>query len=86
MKFSFMILISFVMILCVLLIFIILSQNPKNAGLSEFFNNGGGEKFNIENANNFIDKITWILFIIIIISILLLSIIMANPLTNYISE
>lgn len=80
MNFFFTVSMVFLMILCVILIFVILSQNPQGGGLSGTFGRGGGtQMFGVHNTNKFMEKATWTLVCIIMIVILFASTIIADP-------
>ncbi|MDA8596046.1 MAG: preprotein translocase subunit SecG [Flavobacteriaceae bacterium] len=59
-----------ILIVAVLLILVIMVQNPKGGGLSSTF--GGGQNIGgVQNTNNFLDKSTWTLAIVMFALILL---------------
>lgn len=62
---TFIFLMIVVMVICALLVVVILSQNPKGGGLSSTFGGGGGQMFGVQRTNDFLDKATWTLSIII---------------------
>lgn len=81
MNFTFIILMIILIILCIILIITILLQNPRG-GLSE--NLGlNSQIFGIQNSNNFIEKATWTLVIIITFIIIISNIIISDSNTIY---
>lgn len=65
--------------LSVVLVFIILSQNPKGGGLSSTFGGSGTQMFGVRQTNEFMDKATWFLSTSIAILVILSSVIIAKP-------
>lgn len=49
-----------IIITCVLLVLVILVQNPKGGGLSSQFG-GGNQMFGVQKTTDFLDKATWTL-------------------------
>lgn len=68
-----------IMIACVLLIIIILAQNPKGGGLSGAFGGGSTASFGIQRTNDFMEKATWTLGIVIVGMIFLSVVLTAKP-------
>ena len=68
----FLILIIFV---AFLLVVVVMVQNPKGGGLSSAFGGSGGQQIGgVQNTNNFLDKSTWTLSILLLALILLSNI------------
>lgn len=64
-----------IVVLCFLLVMLILSQNPKGGGLSGTFGGGGGSQmFGVQRTNDFLDKATWSLSILIAVLIIFSSV------------
>lgn len=63
-----------VIAICIMLIMVILSQNPKGGGLSSTFGGGGSQMFGVQRTNNFLDRATWTLSILIAVVIILASV------------
>lgn len=70
-----------VVVLCVLITLVILSQNPKGGGLSSAFggSTGGGQMFGVQRTNEFLDKATWTLAILIAVLVIAANILLPNP-------
>ena len=67
---SYQLFLALILIVAVLLILVIMVQNPKGGGLSSTF--GGGQNIGgVQNTNNFLDKSTWTLAIVMFALILL---------------
>ena len=49
-----------IIITCILLVLVILVQNPKGGGLSSTFG-GGNQMFGVQKTTDFLDKATWTL-------------------------
>ncbi|MEN8766000.1 MAG: preprotein translocase subunit SecG [Wenyingzhuangia sp.] len=63
-----------IMVVAVLLILIVLVQNPKGGGLSSSLTGGsGGTIGGVQSTNNFLDKATWTLAIVLMSLILISS-------------
>lgn len=58
-------------IVCALLVLVILSQNPKGGGLSSTFGGGGSQMFGVQRTNDFLDKATWTLSILIAVLVII---------------
>lgn len=81
MNLTYVILMILLIILCIILIITILLQNPKG-GLSE--NLGiNSQIFGIQDSNQFIEKATWILVLMITLIIMITNIIITEPHNNY---
>ncbi|AFL97753.1 preprotein translocase subunit SecG [Ornithobacterium rhinotracheale] len=68
---TFIFLMIVIMIVCVLLVMVVLSQNPKGGGLSSTFGGGGSQMFGVQRTNDFLDKSTWTLAILIAVLVIL---------------
>lgn len=53
-----------------LLLMVIMIQNPKGGGLSQTFWNQGSQMFGVQRTNDFLEKTTWVLSITVFILIL----------------
>ena len=71
----------FIIVVCVLLTLVILSQNPKGGGLSSAFggSSSGGQMFGVQRTNEFLDKATWTLAIIIVLLVITANVLQENP-------
>ncbi len=68
------IMLGVIMLVAVLLILIVLVQNPKGGGLSSSIAGGAGNAIGgVQSTNNFLDKATWVLAISLLALILLSS-------------
>lgn len=78
---TFQFLMILIIIICVLITLVILSQNPKGGGLSSAFggSSGGGQMFGVQRTNEFLDKATWTLAIIIVILVITANVLQPNP-------
>ncbi|WP_341661378.1 preprotein translocase subunit SecG [Blattabacterium cuenoti] len=71
---SFIIIFGFFIILtCILLMLVILIQNPKKESIHQSFMERNFKFFGIKRTNTFLENITWILSIIIFFLILLFN-------------
>ncbi len=70
-----------IIIACVLLIIIIMAQNPKGGGLSGTFGGTSSASFGVQRTNDFMEKATWTLGGIIIALIFLSVVLTAKPST-----
>ncbi len=53
-------LIALVIIICVLMVFVVLAQNPKGSGLSSQFGGGGATQLmGAKRTSDFLERITW---------------------------
>ena len=68
-----------IMIASILLIIIVMAQNPKGGGLSGTFGGTSSAQFGVQRTNDFMEKATWILGASIIVLILLSVILTAKP-------
>lgn len=71
-----------IIIASVLLVIIIMAQNPKGGGLSGTFG-GSTAQFGVQRTNDFMEKATWFLASVIVVLIFLSVILTAKPATNY---
>lgn len=71
---TFIFLMIVVIVICVMLIMVVLSQNPKGGGLSSTFGGGGGQMFGVQRTNDFLDKATWTLAILIAVVVILANV------------
>ncbi len=70
-----------IMIACVLLVIIILAQNPKGGGLSGTFGGASSAQFGVQRTNDFMEKATWYLGAAIVVMILISVVITGKPTT-----
>ena len=68
-----------IMIASILLIIIVMAQNPKGGGLSGTFGGTSSAQFGVQRTNDFMEKATWSLGAIIVILILLSVILTGKP-------
>ena len=68
-----------IMILSILLIIIVMAQNPKGGGLSGTFGGTSSAQFGVQRTNDFMEKATWSLGIMIVAMILLSVVLTAKP-------
>ena len=61
---------TLIIICSVLLVLIILIQNPKGGGLSSSFGSGASQMMGAKNTTDFLEKATWTLAISLIVLIL----------------
>lgn len=71
-----------IMIACVLLVIIIMAQNPKGGGLSSTFGGTSSAQFGVQRTNDFMEKATWTLGITIVVISMLSVILTAKPKVN----
>lgn len=69
-----------IIIASVLLVIIIMAQNPKGGGLSGTFG-GSSAQFGVQRTNDFMEKATWTLAIIIVSLIFMSVVLTAKPST-----
>lgn len=72
-----------IMIASVLLIVIVMAQNPKGGGLSGTFGGTSSAQFGVQRTNDFMEKATWTLGIIIVALILLSVVLTAKPVKSF---
>lgn len=68
-----------VMIASVLLVIIVMAQNPKGGGLSSTFGGTSSAQFGVQRTNDFMEKATWTLGGTIIVLILISVVITGKP-------
>lgn len=66
----------------VLLVIVVMAQNPKGGGLSGTFGGASSAQFGVQRTNDFMEKATWTLGISIGILCLLSVVLTAKPTTN----
>lgn len=67
------------MIASVLLVIVVMAQNPKGGGLSSTFGGASSAQFGVQRTNDFMEKATWSLGAIIIALILISVVITGKP-------
>ena len=68
-----------IMIASVLLVIIVMAQNPKGGGLSSTFGGASSAQFGVQRTNDFMEKATWTLGAVIIVLILISVVITGKP-------
>ena len=68
-----------IMIASILLIIMVMAQNPKGGGLSGTFGGTSPAQFGVQRTNDFMEKATWTLGIIIVALILISVVLTAKP-------
>ena len=68
-----------VMIASVLLVIVVMAQNPKGGGLSSTFGGASSAQFGVQRTNDFMEKATWTLGGVIIVLILLSVVLTGKP-------
>ena len=68
-----------IMIASVLLIIIVMAQNPKGGGLSGTFGGTSSAQFGVQRTNDFMEKATWTLGAVIVALILISVILTGKP-------
>lgn len=68
-----------IMIASILLIIIIMAQNPKGGGLSGTFGGTSSAQFGVQRTNDFMEKATWTLGITIVVLIILSIVLTGKP-------
>lgn len=68
-----------IMIACVLLVIIVMAQNPKGGGLSSTFGGTSSAQFGVQRTNDFMEKATWTIGGVIVILCVLSVIMTAKP-------
>ncbi len=71
-----------IMIASILLIIIIMAQNPKGGGLSGTFGGTSSAQFGVQRTNDFMEKSTWTLGITIVVLIVLSIVLTASPVST----
>lgn len=81
MNLVFTLLMVLIVISCVLLVVVIMFQNPKGGGLSSAFGGVSSATFGVQRTNDFMEKATWYLGVFITVLILLSVILTGKPTT-----
>lgn len=68
-----------IMIASILLIIIVMAQNPKGGGLSGTFGGTSSAQFGVQRTNDFMEKSTWTLGIVIVVLIVLSIVLTGKP-------
>ncbi|GAA5095984.1 hypothetical protein GCM10023210_29300 [Chryseobacterium ginsengisoli] len=68
-----------IMIASVLLVIVVMAQNPKGGGLSSTFGGASSAQFGVQRTNDFMEKATWTLGGTIIVLILLSVVLTGKP-------
>ncbi len=68
-----------IMVACVLLVIVVMAQNPKGGGLSSTFGGNSSAQFGVQRTNDFMEKATWSLGGVIIVLILLSVVMTGKP-------
>ncbi|WP_292008490.1 preprotein translocase subunit SecG [Chryseobacterium sp.] len=68
-----------IMIASVLLVIVIMAQNPKGGGLSSTFGGTSSAQFGVQRTNDFMEKATWTLGGTIIVLILISVVVTGKP-------
>lgn len=68
-----------IMIASILLVVVVMAQNPKGGGLSSTFGGASPAQFGVQRTNDFMEKSTWTLGGTIIVLILLSVVITGKP-------
>ena len=68
-----------IMIASIILIIIVMAQNPKGGGLSGTFGGASSAQFGVQRTNDFMEKATWTLGVTIVILIVLSVVLTAKP-------
>lgn len=67
------------MIASVILVIVIMAQNPKGGGLSSTFGGASSAQFGVQRTNDFMEKATWTLGAVIIVLILISVVVTGKP-------
>lgn len=68
-----------IMIASVLLVIVVMAQNPKGGGLSSTFGGASSAQFGVQRTNDFMEKSTWTLGAVIIVLILISVVVTGKP-------
>ena len=68
-----------IIVACIMLAIVIMAQNPKGGGLSGTFGGNSSAQFGVQRTNDFMEKTTWTLGIIIVVLIVISVIVVAKP-------
>ena len=75
---TFWILVSLILFVCVLLILVIMVQNPKGGGLSSSFGGGTQQVGGVQKTSDFLDRSTWILATLLLALILISNVTLSS--------
>ncbi|SDD99135.1 preprotein translocase subunit SecG [Riemerella columbipharyngis] len=75
-----------IVIACVLLVVIIMAQNPKGGGLSGTFGGASSASFGVQRTNDFMEKATWSLGITVVVLVILSIALTGKPIVNQVSS
>ena len=68
-----------IMIASILLVIVVMAQNPKGGGLSSTFGGASSAQFGVQRTNDFMEKSTWTLGAVIIVLILISVVVTGKP-------
>ena len=68
---TFNIFIGLIVLVCFLLVFVVMVQNPKGGGLSSSFGGGAQQLGGVQKTTDFLDRSTWVLAGLLLVLILL---------------
>ena len=68
-----------IMIASILLVIVVMAQNPKGGGLSSTFGGASSAQFGVQRTNDFMEKSTWTLGTVIIVLILISVVVTGKP-------
>ncbi len=74
------------MVVAILLIIVILVQNPKGGGLSSEFGGSASQMFGVQKTGDILEQLTWGFFAFLIVGALATGIFMKGTSTSVISE
>ena len=83
---TFWILVSLIIFVCILLVLVVMVQNPKGGGLSSSFGGDTQQIGGVKKTTDFLDKTTWILASLILVLILFSNITLNSESDNFESE
>ncbi|WP_103327641.1 preprotein translocase subunit SecG [Bacteroidetes bacterium endosymbiont of Geopemphigus sp.] len=63
----------FLIVISLLLLAVIMIQNPKGGGLSQTFGDQGSQMFGVQRTSDFLEKATWTLSFLLFILILIFN-------------
>ena len=67
---TFWILVSLIIFVCILLVLVVMVQNPKGGGLASGFT-GGAQLGGVQRTTNFLEKTTWYLIVALFVACIL---------------
>ena len=79
---TFWILVSLIIFVCILLVLVVMVQNPKGGGLSSTFGGWQQQIGGVKSTTDFLDRSTWVLAAIILILILISNVTLMNDTEN----